>query len=151
VQRLRETELVMQRPGAGSTTGDSQGDGMTNRSTATSIDAYIAEFPPETQEVLRELRAIVKSAVPGATETMSYAIPTFDLGGRHLVFFAGYRKHVSLYPIIGAVEEAFADELAPHKHGRGTLQFPLGQPLPTDLIGRIVTRMAQENVARATK
>ena len=65
---------------------------MANRSTATSIDEYIAEFPPETQTVLEELRALVEACAPDATETISYAIPTFDLNGRHLVHFAGTRS-----------------------------------------------------------
>ena len=72
---------------------------MTKRSTAASIDEYIAGFLPATQEVLQELRALIGAAAPGATETISYAIPTFDLGGRHLVHFAGYAKHIGFYPV----------------------------------------------------
>ena len=93
---------------------------MTNRLTAGSIDEYIAGFPPETQRVLEELRALIKAAAPDATETISYAIPTFDMNGRHLVHFAGYEKHI------------------------------LGQPLPADLIGRIVGFRIGENLGRAS-
>ena len=64
---------------------------MTNRSPANAIDEYIAGFPPEAQTVLEELRALIKACAPGATEMISYAIPTFDLNGKHLVHFAGYR------------------------------------------------------------
>lgn len=117
---------------------------MTNRSTATSIDEYIAEFPPETQQVLEELRALIRATVPAATETISYAIPTFDLNGKHLVHFAGYEKHIGFYPA-GSGIEAFAKELKPYKRGKGSVQFPLGQSLPTDLIRRIVEFRVEQN------
>lgn len=110
---------------------------MTGRSTATTIDEYIAEFPPETQKRLEQVRAIVRETAPEATETISYAIPTFDLGGKHLVHFAGYANHIGLYPTPSGLV-AFADELAPYKAGKGSAQLPLDRPLPTDLIRRIV-------------
>jgi uncharacterized protein YdhG (YjbR/CyaY superfamily) len=71
---------------------------MTNRSTATSIDEFLAEFPTQTRKVLREMRVLIKASAPDATETISYAIPTFDLNGRHLVHFAGYERHIGFYP-----------------------------------------------------
>lgn len=117
---------------------------MPNRSTAGSIDEYIAGFPVETQKALAELRALIKATAPGATETISYAIPTFDLNGRHLVHFAGYAKHVGFYPIPNGIE-AFKEELKPYKQGKGSVQFPLGQPLPADLIRRIVEFRVHEN------
>jgi uncharacterized protein YdhG (YjbR/CyaY superfamily) len=107
------------------------------RSTATTIDEYITEFPPETQSVLEEVRALIRAAAPGATETISYAIPTFDLDGAHLCHFAAFAKHLSFFPT-GSGREAFADELKAYKGGRGTVQFPYGRPLPADLIRRIV-------------
>jgi uncharacterized protein YdhG (YjbR/CyaY superfamily) len=110
---------------------------MAGRPTATSIDAYVEEFPPETRAVLEELRALIRAYAPDATETISYAIPTFDFNGGHLVHFAGYPKHVGFYPT-GRGIEAFKDELAAYKSGKGSVQFPLGKPLPTDLIRRIV-------------
>lgn len=110
---------------------------MPARSTATSIDAYIAEFSPETQRVLRDLRALIHELAPEATETISYAIPTFDLGGKHLVHFAGYEKHVGLYPAPSGME-AFREDLKPYKTGKGSVQFPLDEPLPVGLIKRIV-------------
>ena len=110
---------------------------MAARSTATTIDAYIAEFPAETQVVLQELRALIHTEAPDATETISYAIPTFDLGGHHLVHFAGYAHHVGLYPAPSGMA-AFEEDLAPYKQGKGSVQFPLGKPLPVDLIRRIV-------------
>jgi len=123
---------------------------MANRSTADSIDDYIAEFPPETQKVLQELRALIKASAPDATETISYAIPTFDLNGRHLAHFAGYARHIGFYPIPSSLE-AFKEELKPYKSGQGSAQFPLGQPLPTDLIRRIVEFRVEENNAKAHK
>ncbi len=97
---------------------------MANRSAATTIDEYIAGFPAETQKALAELRALIKTIAPGATETISYAIPTFDLNGRHLVHFAGYAKHIGFYPIPSGME-AFKEELKPYKQGKGSVQFPL--------------------------
>ena len=117
---------------------------MASRSTAGTIDEYIARFPAETQKVLAELRALIKATAPNATETISYAIPTFDLNGRHLVHFAGYARHVGFYPIPSGIE-AFKEELKPYKQGKGSAQFPLDQPLPTDLIRRIVEFRVREN------
>jgi uncharacterized protein YdhG (YjbR/CyaY superfamily) len=101
-----------------------------------SIDDYIAGFPPETQAVLEEMRAIIKRLAPEAVETISYAIPTFDLDGRHLIHFAGFTKHIGLYPTPAMKE--FEGALTQYKTGKGSVQFPLGEALPVDLIERIV-------------
>jgi uncharacterized protein YdhG (YjbR/CyaY superfamily) len=122
---------------------------MPNRSTADSIDEYIAGFPPETQKALEELRALIRASAPDATETISYAIPTFDLNG-HLVHFAGYEKHVGFYPT-GRGVEAFKQELKPYKSGKGSVQFPLDRPMPTDLIRRIVEFRVSQNTGEASK
>jgi uncharacterized protein YdhG (YjbR/CyaY superfamily) len=123
---------------------------MGKRSTAGSIDEYIAGFPLEAQRVLEEVRALIKSCAPEATETISYAIPTFDLNGRHLVHFAGYERHVGFYPIPSGME-AFEAELKSFKRGKGSVQFPLDRPLPLDLIRRIVEFRVEENMARASR
>ena len=120
---------------------------MTTRSTAASVDQYIAEFPPSTQQVLEEMRALIKAAAPDASEKMSYAIPTFDLNGHHLVHFAGYARHVGLYPGPSGIQ-AFEQELKPYRTAKGSVQFPLAQPLPTDLIRRIVEFRVRENTTR---
>ena len=122
---------------------------MAKRSTASSIDEYIAGFAPETQKALEELRGLIKAAAPDATEKISYAIPTFDLNGRHLVHFAGYEKHIGFYPT-GSGIEAFKEELKPYKSGKGSVQLPLDQPLPTDLVRRIVALRVEENSGKAS-
>lgn len=121
---------------------------MANRSTASSIDEYIAEFPPETQQVLQALRALIKATVPDATETISYAIPTFDLNGKHLVHFAGYRKHIGFYPGSSGVA-AFKEAFKPYKSAKGSVQFPLDQPMPMELIRRVVEFRVEENKGKA--
>jgi uncharacterized protein YdhG (YjbR/CyaY superfamily) len=122
---------------------------MANRSTAGSIDDYIAAFPPETRKALEELRALIRASAPDATESISYAIPTFDLNG-HLVHFAGYEKHIGFYPT-GRGIEAFKEELDAYKSGKGSVQFPLGQPIPRDLVRRIVEFRVRENRDKASR
>jgi uncharacterized protein YdhG (YjbR/CyaY superfamily) len=117
------------------------------RLTATNIDEYIAQFPPETQKALQEMRELIHAHAPEATETISYAMPTFDLNGRHLVHFAGYPRHIGFYPIPTGME-AFKEELSRYKTGKGSVQFPLDQPLPYDLIRRIVEFRVAENLRR---
>jgi len=123
---------------------------VANRSSATTIDEYISEFPPQTQAVLGELREFIRQLVPDATETISYAIPTFDLSGKHLVHFAGYAHHIGFYPTPNGME-AFSDQLAPYKRGKGSAQFPLGEPLPKDLIRRIVEFRVEQVNGRGPK
>lgn len=122
---------------------------MAPRSTAESIDEYVAEFPPETQQVLEQIRSLIREIAPDATETISYAIPTFDLNGKHLVHFAGYERHVGLYPAPSGMV-AFEEELAPYKKGKGSVQFPLGEPLPMDLLRRIVEFRVAENTRKVS-
>lgn len=121
---------------------------MANRSTAKSIDEYVAEFPPATRAALLELRLLIMASAPAATETISYAIPTFDLNGKHLVHMAGYEKHVGFYPDPSGIE-AFREELALYKTGKGSVQFPLDRPLPADLIRRIVEFRVEQITARS--
>jgi uncharacterized protein YdhG (YjbR/CyaY superfamily) len=120
---------------------------MATRPTPGTIDEYIAGFPAGTQKMLAQLRALIKATAPGATESISYAIPTFDLNGRHLVHFAGYERHIGFYPTPSGLE-AFKEELKPYKQGRGSVRFPLDRPLPVDLIRRIVAFRVRENTER---
>ncbi len=124
---------------------------MTERSAATTIDEYIAEFPPEVQAKLTQMRQLIHSLVPEAVESISYAIPTFDLDGKHLVHFAAFKNHIGFYPTPNGMEE-FAEELSAFKSGKGSAQFPLDDPLPTDLITQIVEfRVANLRGTHASK
>jgi uncharacterized protein YdhG (YjbR/CyaY superfamily) len=119
----------------------------TNETGFKSIDEYIEAFPPDIQAVLQELRATIRAAAPDASEKISYQMPTFYLEG-NLVHFAAYPKHIGFYPAPSGIE-AFRDELARYKGAKGSVQFPLGEPLPLNLIARIVEFRVQENLARA--
>jgi uncharacterized protein YdhG (YjbR/CyaY superfamily) len=101
------------------------------------IDEYIAGFPAGTQQVLQQVRATIRAAAPDAEEAISYQIPTFRLKGRYLIYFAGFKQHVSVYPApVG--NAAFAEEMAVYGSGKGTARFPLNKPIPFDLITRLV-------------
>jgi len=115
---------------------------------ASPFDAYLAGFEGEARAALDELLALLRAAVPGATETMSYGIPTLDLDGKHVVHFAGYPRHVGLYPTPSGMT-AFDAELARYVRGKGSVRFPLGEPLPADLVRRIAAfRVAEVAAAR---
>ena len=103
----------------------------------TSIDEYIAACPEETHERLQAIRAEIKKVAPDAKEKISYQIACFELNGRNLIHFAGWKKHVSLYPI-PAGSEAFESEISKYADGKGTLKFPLDEPMPIKLIRQIV-------------
>lgn len=123
---------------------------MATDAQANLIDTYIADFPVDVQQMLQELRALIAAAAPDATETISYAIPTFDLNGRHLVHFGGFAKHVGFYPVPSGMV-AFEEELSQYKRGKGSVQFPIGEPLPADLIRRIVEFRVEENMRKVPK
>jgi uncharacterized protein YdhG (YjbR/CyaY superfamily) len=114
-----------------------------------STDEYIAEFPKDVQAILQKIRQTIKKAAPKAGEKISYGIPAFFLDGTYLVYFAGYKNHVSVYPAPRG-EEEFKKALAPYKGGKGTVQFPLTEPIPYPLITKIVKFLMKRNAARAT-
>lgn len=116
---------------------------MTDKKPITTIDEYIHTFPDDTQTILEKIRQAIQKAAPEAVETMSYGIPTFDLNGKHLVFFAAWKHHISLYPI-PAGDEAFQQKISHYKRAKGTLQFPLDKPIPYDLVEQIVTLLMLE-------
>jgi uncharacterized protein YdhG (YjbR/CyaY superfamily) len=104
----------------------------------TTVAAYLDSVPEAARPVLERLRTLVHQAAPAdVVEVVSYGIPTLDLAGKHLVHYAGYARHVGLYPGADGIA-AFQDELAGYKSAKGSVQFPLDQPLPEDLIRRIV-------------
>ncbi len=117
---------------------------MENKPGFTSIDEYIATFPAEIQKILEEVRAAIKVAAPEAEEKISYQMPTFFLKG-NLVHFAAFKHHLGFYPAPTGIE-AFARDLAPYKGAKGSVQFPLDQPMPLDLIARIVKYRVAENL-----
>jgi uncharacterized protein YdhG (YjbR/CyaY superfamily) len=115
-----------------------------SRTAPKDIDDYIAGFPEDVQKILKKVRTTIRQAAPDAEETISYQIPTFKLNGRYLIYFAGFKNHISLYPAPrGAME--FKKELAAYEGGKGTVQFPLDKPIPFDLIKRIVKFKVKEN------
>ncbi len=114
-----------------------------------SIDEYIAAFPEEIRARLEEVRAAIRDAAPEAAERISYQMPTFALHG-NLVHFAAHRNHLGFYPTPSGIE-AFRDELSGYETSKGAVQFPLSEPIPLDLISRIVRFRVNENVSRAAK
>jgi len=102
-----------------------------------SIDEYIAACPLESQAYLQEIRKLIRRLVPDAKERISYQIAAFERNGKNIIYFAGWKKHVSLYPV-PAGSEAFERQIAKYVDGKGTLKFSLDEPLPLKLIERVV-------------
>jgi len=119
----------------------------TKTSAPTTIDEYIAGFPPDVQAILQKIRATIRKAAPQAEETIKYQMPTFTLHG-NLVHFAAFKNHIGFYPVPTGIE-AFKRELSVYKGGKGSIQFPLDQPIPYGLISKIVKFRVKENLAKA--
>ena len=117
---------------------------------AETIDAYIGRFPRDVQLILKKIRATIRKAAPAAEESISYRIPTYRLNGRPLVYFAGFREHVSVYPVTAAIREKFA-ALQRYAGGKGTAKFPIDEPVPYALIGKIVKFMVKRSREQAKK
>lgn len=111
------------------------------------IDEYIARFPDKVQRILRKVRSTIAAAAPGATESISYQMPTFSLDGRHLVYFGAYKKHVGLYPVPTTHPE-LEEVLRPYASGKGSARFPLNKPIPYDLIAKVVKFKVSESSRR---
>jgi len=108
------------------------------------IEQYIADFPVNIQARLQEVRDIIKKAVPAAEETISYNMPAFKLNGVHLIYFAGWKNHISLYPFSSAMEASLPEVAAYKISGRGTIQFPVDKPLPVEFVEMIVKLREKE-------
>lgn len=121
----------------------------TNKVTYESIDHYISTFPPDIQEILEAIRQVIREAAPDAVEKISYQMPTFAQQG-NVVHFAAFKNHIGFYPAPSGIDE-FEQELAPYKAGKGTIQFPLGKPIPYELITKIVKFRVAENIAKAER
>ncbi len=113
-----------------------------------SVDEYIASQPEIVQGVLNRVRSNIRKAMPGAEEVISYKMPAYKLNGVPVLWFAGWRQHYSLYPATDHVVAAFKDELAPYKVNKGTIRFPLSEPVPVKLIERIAKFRAKEVAER---
>lgn len=114
---------------------------------AKDIDEYIAGFPKEIREILEKVRRTIREAAPEAEEAIKYQIPTFVLKG-NLVHFAAFKNHIGLYPAPRGIE-AFKEELSAYQGAKGSVQFPLDQPIPYDLIDRIVRFRVKDNLGQA--
>ena len=114
---------------------------------ADTVDGYIAGFPSEVQKILQKVRRTIRSAAPGAQEAISYRIPSFRLNGTYLIYFAGFKTHVGLYPVPVDTAEFQAD-LAVYGSGKATLKFPLDRPIPFDLITRVVKFKVKQSETR---
>ena len=112
-----------------------------------SIDEYIGTFPQEIQTLLEQVRATIRQAAPEAEEAIKYAMPTFVLNG-NLVHFAAFKHHIGFYPVPSGIE-AFKKELSVYKGAKGSVQFPLDQPMPLELISKIVKFRVNENLLKA--
>jgi uncharacterized protein YdhG (YjbR/CyaY superfamily) len=118
------------------------------RTDFTSVSDYIASQPPAARRVLRRVRSTIRKAVPGAEEVISYQIPTYKVRGRAVIHFAGWKEHYSLYPADARLVAAFRSDLAPYEvNNKGTIRFPLGEPVPVRLIQGIARYRAKEVAA----
>ncbi len=111
------------------------------------IDEYISGFPKDVQEILEKIRVTIREAAPDAQETINYQIPTFTLKG-NLVHFAAFKKHIGFYPAPSGIEK-FKNELSGYESAKGSVQFPLDQPIPYDLISQITKFRVKENLEKA--
>jgi uncharacterized protein YdhG (YjbR/CyaY superfamily) len=119
----------------------------THKTTAKNIDEYIAMFSKDVQEILKALRATIKKAAPKAEETINYQIPTFTLKG-NLVHFAAFKNYIGFYPTPTGIEK-FKNELSAYENAKGSVKFPLDEPIPFDLISKIVAFRVKENLERS--
>lgn len=103
----------------------------------TTIDEYIATFPEETQQALQQVRHTIQLTAPNAIETVSYNMPTFKLYNKYLVHFAGYKKHIGFYALSPDTTE-FVNDFAPYNKGKASVQFPLSEPMPVELIKKVI-------------
>ena len=117
------------------------------KSAAEDIDGYIASQPAPVRPVLEKLRRVIGKAIPAATEAISYGMPAFKLDGRVVVYFAGWKQHTALYPGSAQTFALFRDEVGRYATSKGTLQFPLAEPLPVKLITTIAKHRAEEVAA----
>lgn len=115
------------------------------------LRAYFAATPPEARRALKRMRELIRAAAPGAIETWSYSIPAFRLDGKILVWYARWKNHTSMYPLVGEVRRVNAAELEKYETSKGTIRFPLDKPIPAGLVRKIVKARATEIRAKGKK
>lgn len=114
----------------------------------TTVDEYLATLPDDRRADMDVLRKAIKAGAPEATEVLAYKMPAFrSHGGQFLVSYDAYRRHYSLFPASGAVVETLGDEITPYLAGKGTIRFPSGRPIPSELVTRVVRIRVAENAA----
>jgi len=113
-----------------------------------SVDEYIARQPEDVQAILQRVRSAIRKAMPGADEVISYQMPAYKLSNRPVLWFAGWKRHCSLYPATDSLVKAFKGDLAPYKINKGTIRFPHSQPVPMKLIQRFAKFRAKEVAKR---
>ena len=111
------------------------------------VDAYIEGFPDGVRDILEKIRTTIRKAAPRAEEKIAYRMPTFTLNG-NLVYFAAFKMHIGFYPTRSGIEQ-FKQELSPYHGGKGSVQFPLDQPVPHELISKIVKFRVRESLRKA--
>jgi uncharacterized protein YdhG (YjbR/CyaY superfamily) len=122
---------------------------VTDRSIARNMDEYIQAFSPEVQSILAKIRSTIRKAVPDAEEKISYRMPAFTLRGSNLIYFAAFKRHIGLYPPVKG-DETLSKEISAYEGEKGNLRFPLDEPIPYDLISRIVKFRVKEHLERAS-
>lgn len=113
------------------------------------IDEYIALFPKPVQKMMQEVRKTISQAAPEAVECISYKMPTFKMK-RNLVHFAAYKHHIGFYPGAGGID-AFQDEIKQYKNAKGSVQFPIDEPMPLELIKKVTTFRVKQEMERVKK
>jgi uncharacterized protein YdhG (YjbR/CyaY superfamily) len=108
------------------------------------VNDYISSFPEDTQQILIQIRKIILQEAPDAIESIAYKMPAYKINGKPLIYFAGFKNHIGLYATPSAHSE-FKDELSGYKHGKGSVQFQINQPVPFDLIRKLVKFRVKEN------
>lgn len=111
------------------------------------VETYLKSFPEEVQKILIQIRKLIKATAPEAVESISYNMPAYKTGGKPLVYFAAFKNHIGFYATPSGHEE-FSTELSKYKQGKGSVQFPINQPIPYDLIKRIIEFRVKENLSK---
>ena len=122
---------------------------MTSGSSPKTVDEYIAGFPKSVQKILKEVRATVRAAAPDAEERIAYQMPTYTMG-KNLAHFAAFKNHIGFYPTPNGIS-SFEKQLSKYKRAKGSVQFPIDEPMPLALIKRIVEYRVKEQKKKNAK